>query len=704
MKVCYYLSAVIALLATCTAVPAQDLKAVKDKSTKLFGYQDKSKNWVIEPRFDKARAFNMGTAIVTVGGLEGLIDTEGNFLVEPLLSDIANFDKDGLSRVMVKEDRQKIYGVINLAGDFVIPVDCIDVYIENRRQLIHAEKYYDVDSNYSPDRVYAWGLYDYQGEEIFPPMFQYRLSFDGNGISTATDKASGLKGVVGINGEVLIDIDKYDIRQSDGRYLVLGDDFHWRIFAPDLVQVGDEYSALADWGNGLRSPDGYYKALKGGSWGIIDADGRVVRPFAFSNPIEAEGMDVGHFDEREMASAQARAAARPWAVAAYDTQGDDARAAAYGHLMIGTRLYRNMISRVKYSGSPSNRFDVTLSSLADTLGRPVNWGNGATRFVLLEPVADDEGELVYSRSGQAYTFTLTLYNQDGSPATVLSRFGRIIGTTGEGILYESQTGEQIFISYDVNLPGELTSLALTNYRQLPDGSLEAALLLTPSEERTLDNYWSAKKLHTDVGVLQKTGWQSYEARPILNSHQRDLVERVGARYSFLRRKFRQNQVFTFTSTPRFNPDSPSVSLQVTTTAMAHYQDDYSPSSYRMVLDEPVFWGVNGDRYIKVELVPFPLSAEELASPELMAKVPGIVDDVFASGYAFRLAFCLYEDNGTFVRTVGESTGIIFGEEDIVGFRDMDWVFSRQPDNYGTIRFRMMHPYTNRLSELKWIEF
>lgn len=124
----------------------------------------------------------------------------------------------------------------------------------------------------------------------------------------------------------------------------------------------------------------------------------------------------------------------------------------------------------------------------------------------------------------------------------------------------------------------------------------------------------------------------------------------------------------------------------------------------MVLDEPVFWGVNGDRYIKVELVPFPLSAEELASPELMAKVPGIVDDVFASGYAFRLAFCLYEDNGTFVRTVGESTGIIFGEEDIVGFRDMDWVFSRQPDNYGTIRFRMMHPYTNRLSELKWIEF
>lgn len=701
----YIICSALAALAVCTVCSAQDLKPVKDKATKKFGYQDKSKNWVIEPTFDKAKAFNMGTAIVTVGDYEGVIDENGEYLVLPELTNIPNFDKDGLSRVNVKENKTKTFGVINLKGEFIIPLDCSDAYIDNRNKRIYAEKFFDIDPGYDPDYASAWGVYDYEGNEIFPPQFKDRPSFDSYGEALITDKASGRKGIIDIDGQILMDAVNYYIEQRDGRYFVLGDDFHWRLYTKDFVQVGDEYLAFANWGNSFRSPDGYYKALKGGSWGVIDANGRVIRPFAFSDPVEAEKAEVPRFDEREMADAQARAAERPWAVAPYDTQDDDVRAASYGRLMMGTSLTCNMIKEASYSGEPSSRFDVKLSSLKESKGAPVSWGYHSARFMLMEPIADDNGDLVFSRTGQAYTIQLVLYEATGKCVEVFSPRGKILGTTEECILYESEEGKTYFISKDVNFPSDIKELTLTNFRKLPSGSLETAFGFSSSEIRTLSNYWLIKRLHTDVGVLQKTGWQSYEAPAVLSRAQRDIVARVGDRYPFLRRKFRQEQAYTFSDVPKFDPDRRSdTRLSVDPVLMAHYEDNYSPSSYAMTLDEPVFWGVYGDRYIKIELEPFLLTPEEMDNPELAAKVPGIVDDVFGSGYAFRLAFRLYEDDGTYVRTVGKSTGVAFGEEDIIGFRDLDWAFSRIPDNYGTIRFRMMHPYSNKLSDLKWIEF
>ena len=44
----FILAGVAALLIAASA-QGQDLKPVRDKSTKLYGYQDKSKNWVVEP-------------------------------------------------------------------------------------------------------------------------------------------------------------------------------------------------------------------------------------------------------------------------------------------------------------------------------------------------------------------------------------------------------------------------------------------------------------------------------------------------------------------------------------------------------------------------------------------------------------------------------------------------------------------------------
>ena len=73
----------LCLLAALVALPiaAQDLKPVRDKQTKKYGYQAKNKTWVIEPRFDGASRFNDGFAEVTIDGYKGLIDETGELIL-----------------------------------------------------------------------------------------------------------------------------------------------------------------------------------------------------------------------------------------------------------------------------------------------------------------------------------------------------------------------------------------------------------------------------------------------------------------------------------------------------------------------------------------------------------------------------------------------------------------------------------------------
>ena len=96
---------ITALLCLATAAGAQDLKPVKDKETKLYGYQDKDKNWVIPPSYQSAKQFNSGFAVVEKTGLKGLIDATGRWVIPPQYDDIGKFDKSGLCEVTIKEGK-----------------------------------------------------------------------------------------------------------------------------------------------------------------------------------------------------------------------------------------------------------------------------------------------------------------------------------------------------------------------------------------------------------------------------------------------------------------------------------------------------------------------------------------------------------------------------------------------------------------------
>ena len=213
--------AIAALLCFCAVATAQDLKPVKDRDSKKFGYQDKSKNWVIEPQFDKARRFIDGYAIVEVQGLEGLINTTGGWVLRPDYNSIGKFDKLGFCEVMVKDGRTKLYGLSDRSGRLILPPTCLSISIDRSEEIITARRLAD-----SPDAIQdgLWGVYDLNGEEIFPPEFTTAPSFR-RGIGIATSGLNGLVGLIDKNGSVLIPFENIAISDDSGSREVLTTDF-----------------------------------------------------------------------------------------------------------------------------------------------------------------------------------------------------------------------------------------------------------------------------------------------------------------------------------------------------------------------------------------------------------------------------------------------------------------------------------------------
>ena len=234
MKCRNILFAAIALLIY-ACVSAQDLKPVRDKATKLYGYQDKSKNWVIEPAFNAARRFNGGFAIVEQNGLKGLIDTSGAWVLAPEYDDIGKFDKLGLCEVTVKLGRKKYRGVADRSGTLVLPPDGVSVSIDRSEELILAKREVEVQR---AGLFALWGVYGTDGTEYFAPQFLREPSFyRGRGV--AQSSLTGLKGIISSDGEVLVPFDNLAISSDFGGYEALSADFVRRRYDSQLHLASD---------------------------------------------------------------------------------------------------------------------------------------------------------------------------------------------------------------------------------------------------------------------------------------------------------------------------------------------------------------------------------------------------------------------------------------------------------------------------------
>lgn len=142
----------------------------------FWGYIDKTGKLVIKPQFKEAREFQAnGLAVVRKGKYYGLINEQGNFMVEPKYESINGFSE---GRAVVIDNSgfkvidEKGKEVTNKAYDFISNY-------KNSRALF---------SNNDGKGKYPYGYLDLDGKEIIPGKYQEANDFSKDGKATVKEK------------------------------------------------------------------------------------------------------------------------------------------------------------------------------------------------------------------------------------------------------------------------------------------------------------------------------------------------------------------------------------------------------------------------------------------------------------------------------------------------------------------------------------
>lgn len=544
----------VAAVMLALAAQAQDLKPVKDKQTKKFGYQAKDKSWVIAPAYDAAKRFVDGYAIVELDGRKGLIDANGDWVLQAEYDNIAKFDQNGLCEVMCKDGRTKYYGVADRTGRLLLPVECRNIVIPRKGGYIAAERTGSVEGF---DDSLLWGIYDMQGGEIFAPQFLSSPSFS-NGNFIVKSARTGLLGVVDMDGKELLPC----------TYLAID-------------RYGSGYYAMTPEFNTYRYSGSFYREE----------------------------------------SSRVRGAITP-----YDPMGDPVRAAAWHSGCIGVRMHRN---NIKLLGQRDG------SSLAYCDELRLDWGRG--RFLRLEPFEDPdrhEGAMLDPASGKYYTLKALLYEEDGSRGQVVSDWGWLEGECSAGAVYRTDSGKRWLLLEDLNCPDVPSfNLSMSGYRTIDHDNVYNGLGLRSSDvERLSDPHRFAERLK-EICDGDNVGLRSYVARStdLRQARQaRDLM-----RAPFFRYPYAIGEVVNCSVSKR----SETVEVTLYEQLVCHFEDQLEYPSYRMSGDELIYWGPHNGRTVRMSLDSQSSSSDCL------------VDDISGSNKKYQIVLSLYEEDGTWLRTL-----------------------------------------------------
>lgn len=567
-----------AMLLIAAAAFAQDIKPVKDKASKLFGYQDKSKNWVIEPSFNAAKRFIGGFAIVEKDGRKGVIDQSGAWILKPEYDDIDKFDKAGLCEVMRKSGKTKLRGIANTSGELVIPVECPAVSVNRSEALIMAERYVEVP-RIGPKPM--WGVYDFEGNEIFAPSFSSSPSFrNGRGIAkSATD---GLMGVISSDGQVLLPLDNLSVTYSGGGFNVLT----------------SEFVAC------------YY-------------DSRMFKNSEFAYP--------GY-------------------VAPYNPAGDAIRLAAWGNGVIGKRLHRNNLKAISIGKDSRGR-----SAVCNDLR--LDWGYG--RFVRLEPALDEEehpGAMLNPENGSYYTVKAVLYESDGRFVEEVSRWGWLEAECTDGVIYNAEGAETWIAMRDINcLAVPSFSISLNSYRQIDHSDVLGGLGLRNYDISRMLDPSSAVRRSNEIREAENVGITSYLPRPAPELRSVRVIDNA-MRQPIFRHRFEMGEVVNC----KVRPNDSGADLELSRSLVLPFEDSFSDTGFSMKGEEEIFWGPNNARTVMLSLEP----------AEGGKNAPGTKDDVSGSERNFVIVIALYEEDGSYLRTLGVAPYVDYASDEALVFEKL----------------------------------
>ena len=595
MKAFRFLLLTAAIL-MCATAAAQDFKPVKDKATKKFGYQAKDKSWVIEPSFDKAEKFKDGRAVVTVDGLEGMIDESGAWLLQPEYNKIGKFDKLGLCELTVKEGKSKFYGVANAAGQVVLPPDAQSVSISRSEALIMAKREAQDGSGSH------WGVYDIEGREIFAPQFESAPSWR-NGSGVARSSYNGMVGLIGNGGDVLLPFD---------------------------------YLAISD---------------------------------ANSRDALAKDFSVISFDRNLHKTTEFRS---PGSIIPYETAFDDVRLASWHAGCVGVRLHSNNICAANLSKDASGR--IAICNRLD-----LNWG--FDRFVRLEPEIESTphtGSMEHPYTGDMYTLRALMYEADGRYVGVVSDWGWLEGDFNGGYIYCAEGEDYWLIMDGVNArtPRPGTSLKLRSWQNVDHTNVVSGLLLSNADLGRMKDYYYRVKRQKEILEGENVGVNSYLPRP---QQDRRATRRLmdAMRNPIFQRPFMMGDVVNCKTSKRGD----DIEITLSDILVGHFEDRFDSPYYRMEGEEEIYWGPNGRRSVYLNL-------EEAEPGE-----PSMEDDVNEHGTPLKVVITLHEEDGTYLRTLGEAPAPDFIEDGVIVFEGLGLaLIERAPGRFSIADREPLHSF------------
>lgn len=213
--------------------------------------------------------FKNGFAQISVDGKHGLVDLDGNIVIEPKYVNMLSL-QDGL--IAVTLDWESNTRFINLQGNEVIPP------LFRRARPFH-EGLAAVMA--STETGYKWGYIDKTGEFVIKPKYFYASEFyDG----IAEVQIGNRSAFINKQGKEIRCLSKRRPKFKCGRMSFCKNRRHGFINENNEIVIPAQYTMVKDFHEGLAGVK-----RKGEKWGFIDTDGNTV--------IEPQFDDVTYFSE-----------------------------------------------------------------------------------------------------------------------------------------------------------------------------------------------------------------------------------------------------------------------------------------------------------------------------------------------------------------------------------------------------------------------
>ncbi len=539
----------------------------------------------------------------------GYQDKQKNWVIPPTFDDANRFNDDGFAQV--KLDGR--YGLINPSGEWVLMPEYDDIGKFDKNGFCELKV--------KEGKVKMYGVADITGRVLLPPVFHSvdvprsgeclmaSLEMDQDGL-----RGTALWGVFDRNGQEIYS-PQFLSQPSVSDGIVIGKNARTGLYgAGDLggnILLPFEFLSISRYGGGFRTLD------------------RCFTQASYNNRFQ-----------------RAESFRQPGAVVPYDVMDDKVRAAAWHSGLVGTRLHPNQVRAVEMQPGHSSRH-----ALCRELD--VDWGYG--RFLRLEPFATDGSDpdaMADPVSGRSYTLKAMLYEADGTLVGEVTDRGWLEAECREGVIYNAGGLENWLVLTDPNslaLPS--FSLNLSGYRALAHDNIYNGLGIRSYDLERLDDVRSYAGRLTAIVEGENTGVTSYLPPEVDMRDAR--MERDVMRADLFYHPFHMGEAVSC----ELHDRGEELEVELYNQLVIRFEDRFQDPYYSMDADELIYWGPHNARTLR-------LSLEATYSSDALA------DDVAGTGKHWGIVLSLYEEDGSWLRTLARAPYATFAQDGVLVFKEL----------------------------------